>query len=584
MEVETRSIAALQSFQTFLPAGTQAVHVESAQGVNGEVRWTDSPPLVAAKGPVILSFDSATDPVHGELILDRLVVQGRQVDSAEGRFDIVGSIPRVVSKRLSLQKATGNVEGRLSLGGGEIRGTVLPSSSVTTTGFQRGGLSMARGTIQMTEALPFRFVIEAGEWRIGPSTVVLRLSEILLAGHAFGLRQSTIKVEEGGGSLTTWKGRGTAILQGLTVGRFAGRSLPADLTFRLSADEAGVTADIQGDTQDHIVTLHAQAEHALATGRGKFHGTFGPVVFDRAEVRLRRLWSPWSVPVDVTGGRVTVTVDFGWERGASDAMTLKSGTGEVALENLSGRHREFVFAGLQTNLQFSVRGLDQIATSRPAEIKLASLSRGVEATHVSLTAQSDWKVRESLPVVEVRDLRWQFLGGTLTSQGVRANLSRPPYSLTVLARALDLAMILGLEQQKGLQGTGLLDGTIPVTVTPRGVTVKDGYFEARPPGGVIQYHASAETIKTMTGANANMEIVLQALNNFHYNVLQVGAQYAEDGTLNLNVRLEGRNPDMKKTPPVHFNLTVQENLPTLLKSLRLVQSIEESVQNRFVRP
>ena len=71
----------------------------------------------------------------------------------------------------------------------------------------------------------------------------------------------------------------------------------------------------------------------------------------------------------------------------------------------------------------------------------------------------------------------------------------------------------------------------------------------------------------VTQANANMEVVLQALNNFEYNVLQVGAQYIENGTLHLKARLEGKNPDQNKSPPIHFNLTVQENIPALLKEL-----------------
>jgi hypothetical protein len=37
---------------------------------------------------------------------------------------------------------------------------------------------------------------------------------------------------------------------------------------------------------------------------------------------------------------------------------------------------------------------------------------------------------------------------------------------------------------------------------------------------------------------------------------------------------------MKKTPPIHFNLTVQENVPALLKSLRMVQDIEDSLKQR----
>jgi hypothetical protein len=153
-----------------------------------------------------------------------------------------------------------------------------------------------------------------------------------------------------------------------------------------------------------------------------------------------------------------------------------------------------------------------------------------------------------------------------------------------MLRQLDLQKILSVEQQQGLQGTGLLDGTIPVIISWTGVSVKDGTLAARLPGGVIRYGASDSTAKAITQSNVGMAFVLQALNNFHYNVLEVGVDYAEDGTLHLKTRLEGRNPDAKKSPSVHFNLTVQENIPALLKSLQLVQGIEDSIQKRFQRP
>ncbi|MBU6435527.1 MAG: YdbH domain-containing protein, partial [Nitrospirae bacterium] len=86
-------------------------------------------------------------------------------------------------------------------------------------------------------------------------------------------------------------------------------------------------------------------------------------------------------------------------------------------------------------------------------------------------------------------------------------------------------------------------------------------------------------------SDSHLNLVAQALNNFHYTLLRVGVEYAENGTLDLSAQLEGRNPELKKSPPIHFNLTVQENIPTLLKSLRLAQSnIEDAVQKKFKRP
>ena len=83
--------------------------------------------------------------------------------------------------------------------------------------------------------------------------------------------------------------------------------------------------------------------------------------------------------------------------------------------------------------------------------------------------------------------------------------------------------------------------------------------------------------------DSQLSLVLQALSNFHYNVLQFGIQYEEDGTLKLTARLEGKNPDWQQGRPVQFNLTVQENVPALLKSLRAVQGIEQSLQERLQR-
>ena len=53
--------------------------------------------------------------------------------------------------------------------------------------------------------------------------------------------------------------------------------------------------------------------------------------------------------------------------------------------------------------------------------------------------------------------------------------------------------------------------------------------------------------------------------------------------LDLNARLEGRNPDLRNTPPIHFNLTVQEHIPTLLKSLRLVEDIHGTIERKYRR-
>jgi hypothetical protein len=534
---------------------------------------------------VILSVDSAKDTTRAKVSLALLTLHGSRLESAEGTFAITGDLPKPLSEGFSTQRIMGNVEGGFFIRDAEIRGTFFPPSSVTAVKFRRGSVRMDSGSITLMDTPAFRFVPATGEWAIAPAAFALRVPLLRWADKDVLVQHALIKMEEAGGAyLTRWKGGGTALIQGVSVRQPAGRSIPADLAVRLAADEVAVKADIRVDTPDHVAMLEVEAEHVLATHRGKARGRIGPIVFDRHNVRLQRLWNPWPYQADVEEGRATATMEVAWDAGASDAVAMKSGTATIALENLRGHYRELAFAGLRTTVELAATSPEKVATSRPAKVDIASVSRGIEATHISFTVQGESNPQGSPLILEVRDVRWEFLGGTMTSQGVRADLSRPPHAFTVLARAVDLAKVLSLEQQKGLEGSGLLDGTLPVTVSSGGISVKDGVLESRPPGGVILYHASSETSKALTDVNASMKLVLQALNNFHYNVLQVESQYGEDGILHLKARLEGRNPDMKQSPPIHFNLTVQENVPALLKSLRLVHDIETSIENRFVRP
>jgi hypothetical protein len=342
-----------------------------------------------------------------------------------------------------------------------------------------------------------------------------------------------------------------------------------------------VKADIHPKNQLQGIKLTGQLEHQWAEGHGTVHAVVGPLAFNRETFRLGQLWTPWPYAADVTGGELTGIVDMRWATDSRQRLQIQGGSVDITADRLAGRYRDMLFSGFSTAVKVALEGLQRLSTLRPAEVTVGSLQTGVEVTDLKMTVEGEWDVRERLPLMEIRNIRCELLGGTVTSQGLRADLAHPPYGLTMLARQLDLQKILTLEQQKGLQGTGVLDGSVPVMVTSRGLTVRDGSFEARPPGGVIRYLASPEATHAVTQANANMEAVLQALNNFQYNVLQVGAEYIEDGTLQLKARLEGKNPDQKKSPPIHFNLTVQENIPALLKSLRLVNGVEDSMRKAF---
>jgi len=290
---------------------------------------------------------------------------------------------------------------------------------------------------------------------------------------------------------------------------------------------------------------------------------------------------------DLSGGQLTATVDASWSGGIGDSargFQVTSGTAKVVADKLSGHYQDFVIKGLSTTMALRAKGLESIATVQPAPVTIASVQTGVEVTNLATMLHMMWTLPNGLPVIDVKDFQCDVFGGAVTSPGLLVDLANPPYKASFSIRNFDLAKLLSVEQQKGLQGTGTLNGTLPVTITSGGVAVEDGVVEAQPPGGVIRYATTPESSKIISESDSHLHLVAQALNNFHYTLLRVSVIYAESGTLFLSARLEGRNPDLKKSPPIHFNLTVQEHVPTLLKSLRLIEDIHDAVQKKFKRP
>ena len=564
--------------------GLQPVRLDNTEDSTGELYWTESPPRFTASGPMRLAYGSQQGPVYAECIVTQVAGRGLTLDHADVNLLIKGSLPPAWHPPVGVKQITGQLQGAITWTGRTLRGTVSPSSTMAFVDLNHGLLRSSGGVFVLEEPLPLDIDLSNKRWSSGPATWVWQSPRFQAGGVQVVMQRASLKLRRTEGSARTYHAEMSAMLDGLVLERSAMRSAPLDVSVQATADSQLLKADVETRARDRPIKFAARLEHEWSTGHGTAHGALEPLVFAPTTVRLGQLWMPWSIPMDVTEGSVAATFDWRWTNNAPQRLHVQGGSAEIAVERLGGHYRDVVFTGMNTKFKVVMEGLDRIAVTRPAEVAIASVQTGVDVTDVSMTVEGEWDLREKLPLVEVRNIRCRLLGGTATSQGARADLGYPPYGLTVLVRELDLRKILELEQQKGLQGTGILDGSIPVTVTSQGFTVKDGTFEARPPGGVIRYAASPEVARAVTQANANTQFVLQALSNFQYDVLQVGAQYAENGTLQLQARLEGKNPDQKKSPPIHFNLTVQENIPALLKSLRLINDVEDSVRNRFSRP
>ena len=119
----------------------------------------------------------------------------------------------------------------------------------------------------------------------------------------------------------------------------------------------------------------------------------------------------------------------------------------------------------------------------------------------------------------------------------------------------------------GLDGTGYLDASFPLSQKPSGMIINNGTFNSTG-AGRLSYVKEA-----VVAANIGM----QALENFHYKQLSGTINYKADGEYQISIRLEGSNPDLYEGYPVIFNLSINGVMPALFESMFITGSFEEAI-------
>jgi len=576
-----------EAVRVILPHGDQPVRIENKKPVQGTLYWKETPIRTVAQGPLHVTYGRTPGPLVAEFETTRAESLGNELVLAEGAYHLEGILPKAITEPLSAKEAIGGVQGTVKLARTYVRGVLLPPSSITAKQIGQGSTFISSVTLNLSEPLTVECDLTAIHCHGGAMIATVRAPTMRISGRNIRITQGVLRIQEAKTTRAAWATQGTLSVAG--VGAEPGSWWPptSDWVVKFSADQGGIKADLRVDTPMHEGFVKARIEQPLQTAQGVVHGVIGPLTFNGTDRRLSKMIMGLPPSTDLIDGMFTAIVDASWSRGSRDRVNVMnevSGTAKVVAEKLSGHYYDYRVKGLSTTMVLHSQGLESIVMTQPASIFVAAVQSGVDVTNLVTSYQIKWRMADELPIIEMRDFQCEVFGGTVSNPGPVVDLAKPPVTTTFSLRSLDLAKILSVEQQKGLQGTGTLNGTLPVTFTSGGIIVKDGIVEAQPPGGTIRYASTPESSRLLSESDRQLQLVSQALNNFQYSLLRVGVKYGETGMLDLNARVEGRNPDLRNTPPIHFNLTVQEHIPTLLKSLRLVEDLHGTIEKKYKRP
>jgi hypothetical protein len=153
-----------------------------------------------------------------------------------------------------------------------------------------------------------------------------------------------------------------------------------------------------------------------------------------------------------------------------------------------------------------------------------------------------------------------------------------PVQATVWLNDLQLDQLMQAYPTEGLDGSGVLEGQVPITVGADGVSVNGGQITAKAPGGTLSL--PADRLQSLAANNDTMALVVDALQNFNYSVLSSTIDYDQSGQLNLGLRLEGKSPQVLEGQPIVVNINLEEDIPALMTSLQLSGRVNEAVAER----
>ena len=619
---------------------SEPIHLQLQDEVKGQVSLDSDDPQWNLDGPIRVQYGVERSPVGFDAVVTS--ASGPFRDPVSTKADVHGhfwgALPVLASGPIQAKDLRWNVTGKLAFQKQVILMEVEKDSWVKTgpLRFEQGAANLSEWHVGRT--FPVSLEWPSKKWKVGPTTAQIRLPRIHWEDRTVTIERVGLHLQEASGDGNEWQTKGTAQIT-LPRIRWGGRTVTMErvglhlqeargegnawqtkgmakvlglssvlnefvpsktnLAIGFDATSAMVKAGVVAETVDQSVKVTGRVTHDLTTNQGALRATLVPRPFSSSGTTLSQLITPWEYPFDVTAGRLGLSAVVTWgarprhlSSGIDDeqnpgGITVKRGEVAITAKDLDGYYEDILLEDVNTTMKVSATNLEDLTMESPAHVRIGRIDSGIEIENIAFALQLGrlgFGHGAAPPVMELTDVSGHTLGGRVSSSRIYVDPARPPSRFTLKLDGLQLDRLLQLEQQQGLEGTGVLDGKVPITLNGETITIQDGRVAVRPPGGVIRFEPLEETRRMLVQAKPEMELVLRALENFRYDVLRAVVNYQEDGALLLETRLEGKNPGMKESPPIHFNLNVEENIPALLQSVQVVKDIEERLEKAFGQP
>ncbi|MFT4941536.1 MAG: hypothetical protein ACI88A_004606 [Paraglaciecola sp.] len=267
---------------------------------------------------------------------------------------------------------------------------------------------------------------------------------------------------------------------------------------------------------------------------------------------LQSVITPLLAELEIADGQISASI-----AGELDNSDL---SGQFRLENIVATFKDYRINGMNYQDSFVVdsAGL-QLGQSN---ITINSVDVGLPVHHIQASLSA------SDSQLKLKNISGEIFGGRFYFNDIW--LDDRSQSTKIELNDIELAKLIELQQQSGIQISGQVRGSLPIQFSKDGVTIDGGTLISQGPGHLkIINNPAFDSIKAQQSELAFLE-------NMDFTQLSSTVKFNSDGWLFLNFSLVGDNPEKKQS--LKFNYSHQENIFTLLKSLRLANSVQNKIE------
>jgi len=335
-------------------------------------------------------------------------------------------------------------------------------------------------------------------------------------------------------------------------------------SFTLSGDALRLEGGVVLDNTDSRIRYTLIHEPENSSGNLVFTADDQPV--QSLSESLRQLGAPLPPGLQLLSGSASLAGEVRWKNELQAISTT------LQLKNTGGSYGEAYFSGLESSFDLA---LYPAVSGQSTRFSIPVIDLGVPITN--LTGRISLEAEEGKePVITLSSLKAKMLEGTINGNRIRIDLNRRSNSFTLAFSNMSIAELVRLQQFEDIDAIGNLSGTLPITIGPAGLSVTKGKASAEAPGGYIRYRPK-DGGELFGSSSMESEMLLKALDDYQYEQLDAAMAYKSDGQLTMQLEMKGRSPGLHATRPLHLNLNLDQNILSLIESLRAVDGLNDRI-------